>query len=260
MGLFNLFKKNKTQSTFPENELEKSLIKASSDVSARSEFYTKLLWNELIVLTSGHNPSQEGRRTLEEDTKVQFVTFKNGQIPVFTATNRIFDKGIIKEQVPFMAIKGQDLFQLTKGATLVLNPYSDYGKELMPQEIENLLNGSIFQQTHQTEITKDTQVLIGQPATYPTQLVKALAQLFKEEPSVKSAYLASIKTDHTEQQPHLIIGIDAEGSMSSISGKAGALAEQMIGKNEIIDFIKIEENNSISSYFLNETQAFYQRK
>lgn len=66
--------------------------------------------------------------------------------------------------------------------------------------------------------------------------------------------------NNTEQQPHLIIGIDVEGSMSSISGKAGALAEQMIGKNEIIDFIKIEENNSISSYFLNETQAFYQRK
>ena len=59
MGLFNLFKKNKKQSTFPENELEKSLIKASSDVSARSEFYTKLLWNELIVLTSGQNPSQK---------------------------------------------------------------------------------------------------------------------------------------------------------------------------------------------------------
>tara|TARA_B100001559_G_C15992304_1_gene390573 strand:+ start:131 stop:442 length:312 start_codon:yes stop_codon:yes gene_type:complete len=103
-------------------------------------------------------------------------------------------------------------------------------------------------------------VLIGQPATYPSQLVKALAQLFKEEPSVKSAYLASIKTDHTEHQPHLIIGIDVEGSMSSISGKAGALAEQMIGKNEIIDFIKIEENNSISAYFLDQTQAFYQRK
>jgi len=260
MGLFNLFKKNKTESTFPENELEKSLIKAASDVSARQEFYTKLLWNELIVLTCGHDQSQEGRRTLEENTEVRFVTFKNGQIPIFTATNRILDKGIVKEQVPFMAIKGQDLFTLTKGASFVLNPYSDYGKELVPQEIENLLNGSIFQQNHHIEITEDTQVLLGQPANYPTQLVNALSQLFSDQPSVKAAYLANIKMDDTEQPPHLIVAIDVEGNMSSISGKAGAIAEQIIGKNEVIDFIKIEEDNGISSYFLNETQAFYQRK
>ena len=81
MGIFDIFKKKKTESTFPENELEKSLMKASSDISARNEFYTKLLWNELIVLTNGHNESEEGRKTLEKDTEVQFVTFESGQIP-----------------------------------------------------------------------------------------------------------------------------------------------------------------------------------
>ncbi len=188
MGIFDIFKKKKPDSTFPENELEKSLMNASSDISARNEFYTKLLWNELIVLTNGHNVSEEGRKTLEQDTEVQFVTFESGQIPVFTSTNRIFDKGVIKEQVPFMAMKGQDLFGFTKGATFILNPYSDYGKELIPQEIENLLNGSIFEKTNQMEIKEDTEVLIGQPSKYPTELVKALSSLFTSEPNVKSAY------------------------------------------------------------------------
>ena len=136
MGIFDIFKKKKTESTFPENELEQNLMKASTDASARNEFYTKLLWNELIVLTNGHSDSEEGVKTLEKDTTVQFVTFENGQIPVFTSTNRIFDKGIVKEQVPFMAMKGQDLFGVAKGATFILNPYSDYGKELIPQDIQ----------------------------------------------------------------------------------------------------------------------------
>lgn len=53
MGIFDIFKRKKTESIFPENELEISLMKASSDISVRNEFYTKLLWNELIVLTNG---------------------------------------------------------------------------------------------------------------------------------------------------------------------------------------------------------------
>ena len=144
MGIFDIFKKKKTDSTFPENELEKSLIRASSDISAQKEFYQKLLWNQLFVLTDGNSNSEEGIQTLEEDTVVRFVTFEQGQIPIFTSTNRIFDKGIIKEEVPFMSLKGQDLFGIAKGATFVLNPYSNYGKELVPEEIENLMNGTIY--------------------------------------------------------------------------------------------------------------------
>ncbi len=66
--------------------------------------------------------------------------------------------------------------------------------------------------------------------------------------------------DKSEKLPHLIIAMDIEGNMSSVSGKAGALAEQMIGKNEIIDFIKIQNNNGISDYFINRTKPFYKRK
>ncbi len=259
MGLFDIFKKKKTDSTFPENELEKTLMEAATKVSARNEFYQKLLWNELVVLTNGQDNSDEGVRTLERDTTVQFVTFKNGHIPVFTSTNRIFDKGVIKEQVPFMAMKGQDLFGVAKGATFILNPYSDYGKELIPNEIESLLNGSIFEQQSEMTIEQDTEIQIGQPANYPTELVSALSKLFKEKESVKAAYLAAIKMDKTEELPHLMIAIDVEGNMSSITNEAGPFAERLLN-NEIVDFIQIDRNGGISDYFLNETEPFYKRK
>lgn len=151
MGIFDIFKKKKTDSTFPENDFEKCLMQAASETSAQKEFYQKLLWNQLFVLTAGHNASEEGTQTLEEDTSVQFVTFEEGQIPVFTSTNRIFDKGVIKEEVPYMSLKGQDLFSVAKGATFILNPYSDYGKELIPEEIENLLNGTIYDKLEEQE-------------------------------------------------------------------------------------------------------------
>lgn len=260
MGIFDLFKKKTTTSTFPENELEKSLMKASSDVSARDEFYTKLLWNELIVLTSGSLASKKGAEILDPGTDVEFVTFANGEIPVFTSTNRIFDKGVIKEEVPIMALKGQDLFGFTKGASFILNPYSEYGKQLVPQEIESLLNGSIFEHSNAVTIPQDTQVLLGQPSKYPTELAQALSNLFLKEQAVKFAYLATIKTDNSNQPPHLIIALDVEGDMSPITAKAGPLAEQVMGKNKIIDFMKIDKSNGISDYFINNTQAFYKRR
>ncbi|RKM92434.1 SseB family protein [Aquimarina sp. AD10] len=152
MGILDIFKKKKIASTFPENELEKSLMRAASEISAQKEFYQKLLWNQLFVLTDGHSDSEEGIHTLEKDTTVQFVTFEEGQIPIFTSTNRIFDKGIVKEEVAYVSLKGQDLFGVAKGSTFILNPYSDYGKELLPEEIENLLNGTIYDKIDEQEI------------------------------------------------------------------------------------------------------------
>lgn len=155
MGIFDIFKKKKTDSTFPENELEKSLMQAATNIAAQKVFYQKLLWNQLYVLTGEQSVSEEGVQTLEKDTTVQFVTFEGGQIPVFTSTNRIFDKGIIKEEVPYLSLKGQDLFGVAKGATFILNPYSDYGKELIPEEIENLMNGTIYDKIDEIEIENE---------------------------------------------------------------------------------------------------------
>jgi len=152
MGILGIFKKKKIDSTFPENELEKSLKRAASETSAQKEFYQKLLWNQLFVLTDDHSDEEEGIQTLEKDTTIRFVTFEEGQIPIFTSTNRIFDKGIVKEEVPYISIKGLDLFGVAKGSTFVLNPYSDYGKELIPEEIENLLNGTIYDKIDKQEL------------------------------------------------------------------------------------------------------------
>ncbi|WP_290789829.1 SseB family protein [Flavihumibacter sp. UBA7668] len=149
MGIFDIFKK-KVKSTFPENELEQCLTDAESDVTARKDFYQKLLWNQLYVLT-GDSANAEGNNTDEMYTNIQFVVLQDGKIPVFTSTNRIFDNTVIKEKVPFVSLKGQDLFEAAKGATFIINPFSNYAKELIPEEIESLMNGTIYDQIEKNE-------------------------------------------------------------------------------------------------------------
>lgn len=140
MGLFDLFKKKKNTTTFPENELEKYLIDKDIDTNTLKAFYQELLASKLIVLHHGDtNNSTEG-----ENTKVQIISFENGMIPVFTSLNRVFDNGEIQEEMPHITLMAQDLFQFTAGNTLILNPYSSINKILIPEEINDLMDGSIY--------------------------------------------------------------------------------------------------------------------
>lgn len=147
MKLFDIFKKKKEQpSTFPENELERYLIEGASSIDAQKYFYQKLMWNQLIVLTPDGMELEEGEQTVGGNTTVKLVSFDGGHIPVFTSLNRVFDQDIMKEKVSYISLKGQDLFSMTKGSTFILNPYSPYHKELLPAEIEQLMNGTIYDQ------------------------------------------------------------------------------------------------------------------
>ncbi|MCG8574194.1 MAG: SseB family protein [Flavobacteriales bacterium] len=136
--MFGLFKK-KQKNDYPANDLEQVLMEARTDLDARETFYTKLLWADLYVITDGSDPRAEGDATF-----VNFVALDTGHVPVFSSLGRIYDNGIIKEECHYLELRGQDLFEITKGASLVLNPYSDYPKELLPDEIEHLLNGTIY--------------------------------------------------------------------------------------------------------------------
>lgn len=142
--MFKLFKRKKKDAGFPSNELEKSIADAVEDPQLFDIFYTKLLWTELIVLTDGAEPQKEG-----ENTIVKFVTLESGHIPIFSSLNRIYDKGIIKDKVPFVALKGQDLFDIAKDVSFILNPYSDFPKEFLPEEINDILDGTIYEKLKQ---------------------------------------------------------------------------------------------------------------
>lgn len=263
MGLFDLFKKktdNSKQGDFgDENTIETTLRRASTEPAYRAEFYKKLLSEKLFVLTDKSN-LPEGVQTVQENTNINLVTLTDGKIPVFTSTSKIFDKGIIKEQVPFIEMKGEDLFNLATGATFILNPYSDYGKELLPDEIKSLLQGTILTDNHrQITIEKETPVQIGQPANYPTEMVNSLKTLFKNRQSVKAAYLGWIFTPSANEPPHLIFALDIESNKQSITNEAGLTVEQYRKANEIIDFIQIETSGGLSEYFLKQTKPFYVR-
>lgn len=242
-----------------ENILETTLRMAATEPAYRADFYKALLSEKLVVLTD-KTRLPEGVQTLEEDTEVHLVTFHNGKIPLFTSTARIFDKNIVTEQVPFLEIKGEDLFSFATGATFILNPYSDYGKELLPSEIESMLHGTVLTNNHKTiTVQEDTEVQIGQPEDYPEEIVHSLQTLFATRPAVKAAYVGWIYNPATGELPHLIFALDIEGDKQDITNEAGFTAQQLSEPDDIIDFIQIDNKGGLSDYFLHQTIPFYIR-
>ncbi|WP_270087109.1 SseB family protein [Sphingobacterium sp. SYP-B4668] len=151
MGLFDIFKKRKTATTFPENELERCLMDIATSASKQKEFFQKLLWSELFVMEIAPPGMEDGLHPPEENTRALLMTLEGGQIPIFTSGNRIFDQGVLNKGVLYMTFRGQDLFEMTKGASFVLNPYSDHGREFPPETIEALLDGSIYEKIDEYE-------------------------------------------------------------------------------------------------------------
>lgn len=152
MGIFDFFKKkNKADDSFPENELEKALEGAFNKTSSRNVFFQKLLWAELFVISDGSYEDEMKNATDKDSVPVRFWAHDSGHIPIFTSYNRVYDGDIHKEEVPTLQFKTQELFAFTKGHKFVLNPYSKIVKELTANEIDSLLDGTLYAENDRLE-------------------------------------------------------------------------------------------------------------
>ena len=246
----------------PVNKLEETLVAASTDASARPEFYRLLLESDVFLLTPDA-PAQEGRKTLQTAETVSFVHLQNANgpfLPIFTSQHRLQEcVNQMGQTYGFLALRGQDLFPLLaqRPSVAILNPGAQYGKELTAEEIKRIADGSIVRNEKRV-VQQATQVLIGQPAKYPTELVAALQKLFPKNPSIHAAYLAQIHDPSTGEPPHLIVGIESD-EMEKAVRDAGIASQGLVGEGEFVDFIQVGgDKGSLDSYFKGQTKPFYQ--
>ncbi|WP_223650131.1 enhanced serine sensitivity protein SseB C-terminal domain-containing protein [Hymenobacter psoromatis] len=250
MGIFDFLKPKPAASPAPAATLEELLAQAAADPAYQPEFYRRLLLESLFFYSTG-TPD-----TTRENNPMLIPYLTDGRVPIFTSPARIFDKGIVTFAVAQYQMKGRDLLEMLPGKTLMLNPYSDFGKELLPAEIAQILAGTILDTGTRLTVEKATTVRIGQPAAYPTDMVQALARLLSQQPRARAAYLAWIHDPAAPEPPHYIICLDVEGEMRTISQQVGFVAQQFIGKSDIIDIVQADQS-SLTDYF-RQTKPFYE--
>lgn len=243
------------------NALELALEKAATGPAHRPEFYRVLLQSEVFVLGQTERKEQ-GAITVEEGETLSIAHWRKNDgtnfIPVFTSL-AVLRRAISGDQ-SYLALSARTLFEATKGANVILNPASSFGKEFLPNEIESLLATGLAQAPETRVVEKATKVLLGQPADYPTEMVAALRALFAKHPAVKSAYLCLMSEPSAESKPSLVVGVQGDAEIERAIREAGSVVAGLVSKDRPVDFIRIVPGeDSLGAHFIESVRPFYRR-
>ena len=230
----------------PENELERVLVQAATDPAMRPQFYALLA--QSAIFTPNYGAAAEPA----------FRPVRNGDrdlLPIFSSLPRL--QHFVGQETRFLEMQVLEFLRQTRGAEVVLNPGSDYGKEFTASEITQMLDGWNTVTTRVTD--QPAQVLLGQPAQYPQVMTETLSRLFRTHKEVESAYLALMDTQNPEDPPHLLVGVKATGNWQETLTSASLTLAGLEIPNAPVDFIHILGPGSLEDYLLT-TKPFYQRK
>jgi hypothetical protein len=108
----------------------------------------------------------------------------------------------VKQESRYLSIKGRELLDLTRGAPVILNPASEYGKELTAEQVGQLLNPA-------QSSSGPRRTIVGE-ADYPMPLVNALTRVFSASPEVEGAWMIQVTFADRAQEPHPLVGIETD--------------------------------------------------
>ena len=244
-----------------ESPLDIALRLAADGPAHRPDFYKKLLESTVYILAKSENQI-EGAQTIALGEKISIQNWEKNDgspvIPFFSTLIKL--QTILDKETSYLALPARSLFEITKGSSLVLNPKLKYGKEFFPNEIEALLTDNVNRLAEPRVTQKETQVLLGQPANYPSKMVESLTAFFSIRNNVKAAYLAMMHDSLEDEKPRLIVGIEVDGDHVQTIKEAGVVAGDTNLNGEPVDLIRVDPNEQgLGKYFKRDVKPFYER-
>lgn len=243
----------------PENDLERALVAAAEDAARVPDFYRALLESHLLVIDESPGPVRTGWHEAEAGTQLRIRPVEvDGvpHVPVFSSTTRI--ETFAQEPAHFVGLPARDLFEMLAGSHVVLNPGADYGKQLVPDEIQALVDGSMFSSHSPYAAEEETPVLMGQPAEVPHHVTEALGRFFAIRENVRAAYLALYHDPARHERPVVLVGIDAAGDWDALVGEASLVLRRVTRRDDAVELVRIGDSD-VSRYMVEETEPFFRR-
>lgn len=245
----------------PLNDLERALILAADNPASRPDFYKALMASDVYVIGFTDDDG-EGMKAIPAGAKLSIVNWeKNDGTPVtpfFTSLEAL--QRALKEESKFVALPAKSFFEMTLGSFLVLNPASPYGKEFFPNEIQALLESGMNNVPQIRVVQKETKVLLGQPANFPSEMVFALTTLLARHSVVKAAYLCLMHDPSVGEKPSLVVGFEGDGDLTQAMKEAGSVAADTAPKGELVDFSILKRGElGLSEYMFKSVKPFYER-
>lgn len=248
----------------PANDLERLLERAAGgDAAAQRSFQERLPEAELWVVGRVEGRVEDGgdgTAVVGPGARVVLHPARGpgGRefLPAFTSLERLRDAGA--EGQPHLALPARVVFQARPPQTsVVLNPGVWHGKELLPEEIADLLAPRPKGEPERVEVPAGRTLYLGEPASYPQALAHALAAFFRQRPTVVEARLGQVHDPVSGLPPHPLVGIGVEGDADlseALSGVDEVVREHHAGE---VDFVGLGEGPG--RWLKENAEPFYRR-
>ncbi|PIP82954.1 MAG: hypothetical protein CO113_13790 [Elusimicrobia bacterium CG_4_9_14_3_um_filter_62_55] len=242
----------------PENELEEALMRAARDSAERPLFYRVMETATLYFVNEGA-PPEGGKLATGQTLNIRQVQFDGKQfVPVFTSPERI--AAAFPEGQAYLGMAAKEFFDLTRGAKFLLNPGSEFGKEITPLEAASIADGTVGKPEEIFVPEAPAQVLLGKPAVYPQALADALSRLFEKDGRVTRAWIAHFFNPLSGEKAHTLVALEAGEHFQAVLHEAGSVVAGVEVPEPPVDFLPIGRGGELEEYFLEDCEPFYKAK
>ena len=193
-----------------ESELEEHLERARGNPEADQEFFRYLL----DATVYAHAPISD------DSAKFRLIQFKHPDgfdaLPFFTSASKAAVAAGNSARI--VTFTGRELLEMTRGATLMLNP-NDGGAVLYPEEIESLLTTGAIAPVRKDSWTGEP-LWWGSPDRPPSWLIPVLTRTLTQQKSVTSAYLIQTAPEADREAVSLLIVLEGRQGIVMFRAKS----------------------------------------
>lgn len=181
-----------------ERELERRLELARQSRELEPSFF-RCLPNARVY---AHAPASDNH------PRLRLLQFRHPDgfhaIPFFTSLEKARPPaGITAKIVP---LSGRQFLELTRGATVMLNP-NDAGCVLYPEEIDALLRTGVVAGIQEIRLDDEASFIVSDLADPPFWLMPSLIRLYAQLHFVLAAYLLEVAPAHAPANRTLLIAL-----------------------------------------------------
>ena len=179
-------------------ELERRLERAQTHREEEPAFFRCLLDAKVFA----HAPASD------DHSRLRLLQFRHPDgfhaVPFFTSLEKARPPpGITARIVPLL---GRQFLELTRGATVMLNP-NDGGCVLYPEEVEALLRTGMVARVEKMHLDDGFSFLVSDQANPPSWLMPCLMGLYAQLSFVQEAYLLEVAPPHVPAEKTLLIAL-----------------------------------------------------
>lgn len=242
----------------PQNVLEQLLLLAVTEEQARPPFYQALLQEEILMILAPKEGMEPGEVTITEGQEIQLQILNDGKLPIFTSPARLTDGG---QDVPvsYVRVPGHAFFSMTQGQDCVLNPFSPAGKPLPKEEIAALLAGQLSGPIP-PQAGGEAQVMLSQPADYPTALAESIKTWCEAQGHIQAAYLAQMAMSHEPEVARLLLAFETTTTDPAFMQELGPVLQGNTAQFQFVDLMILDKSSEegVNPYF-RTIEPFYTR-